>query len=75
MESVRPERAYRIVMRRRTGQEYLQPSGAWSDNRETARVFESSSFTYHRARKHRLLVIDVRTAVDAVQRDFVTMKT
>ena len=64
----------RVLIRKREDQLYLQPSGKWSEARDTARAFESSSFAYWWAREQELLGIDIVLAFDDSRYDFVPLR-
>ena len=51
-----------VLIRRHEGGLYLQPSGNWVKNRETARQFESSGFACLWAFEQKLENVDVLLA-------------
>ncbi len=64
----------RILIRRQKGQDYLQPSGDWGQNKQTARAFASSVAAYDWAKERQLLGIDIFLSFSDPQYDFVTMR-
>ena len=64
----------RILIRKREGQLYLQPSGIWSTNRSMAKEFESSVFAYWWAQEQKLLGIDILMAFEDTAYDFVPLR-
>jgi hypothetical protein len=56
------------------GELYLQPTGEWSANRETAREFESSSAAYQWAREQLIADYQVVLESDGPAYDFVPLK-
>ncbi len=65
----------RVLIRRRTGQLYLQPSGAWTPNRRTARNFASSLLASAWAKEQRLLDAEILLAWADPSYDFVVLRT
>lgn len=66
-------RFMRILIRRQKGHQYLQPSGEWSENRETARDFYNSTVAYWCAKAQHLRGVEVLMAFEDPQWDFVPM--
>ena len=66
--------AMRILIRKREGQFYLQPSGKWLPNREAAKRFESSMFAYWWAQEQNLLGIEIVLAFDNPAHDVVPLR-
>jgi hypothetical protein len=64
----------RILLRKWTGKLYLQPSGEWSADRQSAREFTSGPVAYWWAKEQRLLGVEVVLAFDDEQFDVVTMR-
>ncbi len=64
----------RVLLRKQQDHQYMQPSGEWSDDRETARTFPTSVFAYLWAQEKKLLGIDVLLAFDDAKWDLVTMR-
>ncbi len=65
----------RVLIRRRREQDYLQPSGDWSADRNTARHFVSSVAAYWWAHEQKLLGIEVLLAFDDSAYDLVIIRT
>ena len=63
----------RVLLRRARDSLYLQPSGDWTQNRETAREFASGFEAYLWAKEHNLVSIEVIIAFKNPQRDIVLM--
>jgi hypothetical protein len=63
----------RILIRKREGKQYLQPTSQWSPNRTAAKDFESSVFAYWLAQEQALLDIDILMAFDNPKYDFVPL--
>lgn len=64
----------RILIRKQDDKLYLQPSGEWSEARETAREFDCSLFAYWWAREQELPGIEILLAFDDASYDFVPLK-
>ncbi len=64
----------RILIRKSEGQLYLSPSGAWTENREEAKQFESSIFAYSCAKEQQLLGIEIVLAFDNPTYDIVPLR-
>src|SRR5262245_24282465 len=64
----------RILLKRRKGQQYLQPSGEWTEVRETARGFPTAVIAYDWASEQELLGIDILLTFEDSKWDFVTFR-
>ncbi len=58
----------RVLLRNEAGL-YLQPSGEWGENRETARRFKNSSFAYFWAKEQELIRSSIIIAFPDRNRD------
>ncbi len=67
-------RAMRVLLRKRQGQLYMQPSGEWGQSRETARTFPGTVFAYYWAKEKELLGVEVLLAFDDSHWDVVTLR-
>lgn len=64
----------RILIRKREGDLYLQPSGEWSEERQTARAFIGSVAAYYWAKEQELLGVEVLMAFADERYDIVTFR-
>ncbi len=67
-------KAMRVLLRKRQGQLYMQPSGEWGEGRETARTFPTSMLAYYWAMEKKLLGVEVLLAFDDERWDVVTVR-
>ncbi len=68
-----PTKFMRILLRQQKSEKYLQPTGEWSEERETAREFLSSVLAFLWARERKFRGVEVLMAFENPRWDFVPM--